>query len=165
MTTMSMATRWHVPWWRHQMETFSALLVRCAGNSPVTGEFPSQRPVTWSFDVFFDLHPNKRLNKPSRRLWFEMPSHSLWRHCNDRSGTGNFDTSSIGTFIFKWLVMRWRGYGQNVNGDQVTCPIEMQNYQCVYIFQICVWISNSVNKHSLLILTVQDYPKKYCGAN
>ena len=42
-------------WWRHQMETFSALLALCAGNSPVTGEFPSQRPVTRSFDVFFDL--------------------------------------------------------------------------------------------------------------
>ena len=43
------------PWWRHQMETFSALLALCARNSPVTGEFPSQRPVTRSFDVFFDL--------------------------------------------------------------------------------------------------------------
>ena len=41
--------------WCHQMETFSALLALCAGNSPVTGEFPSQRPVTRSFDVFFDL--------------------------------------------------------------------------------------------------------------
>ena len=41
--------------WRHQMETFSALLALCAGNSPVTGEFPSQRPVTQRFDVFFDL--------------------------------------------------------------------------------------------------------------
>ena len=42
-------------WWRHQMETFSALLACCAGNSPVTGEFPSQWPVTRSFDVFLDL--------------------------------------------------------------------------------------------------------------
>ena len=33
------------------METFSALLARCAGNSPVTGEFHTQRPVTRSFDV------------------------------------------------------------------------------------------------------------------
>ena len=41
-------------WWRHQMETFSALLAHCEGNSPVTGEFPSQRPVTRSFDVFSD---------------------------------------------------------------------------------------------------------------
>ena len=39
------------------METFSALLAICAGNSPVTGEFPTQRPVTRSFDVFFDLRP------------------------------------------------------------------------------------------------------------
>ena len=32
-------------WWRHQMETASALLAICAGNSPVPGEFPTQRPV------------------------------------------------------------------------------------------------------------------------
>ena len=37
------------------METFSALLVICAGNSPVSGEFPTQRPVTRIFDIFFDL--------------------------------------------------------------------------------------------------------------
>ena len=55
---------WH-PWWRHQMETFSALLALCAGNSPVTGEFPTQRPVTRSFDVFFDLYLNKLLSKQS----------------------------------------------------------------------------------------------------
>ena len=48
-------------WWRHQMETFSALLAICAGNSSVPGEFPTQRPVTQSFDVYFDLHPNKRV--------------------------------------------------------------------------------------------------------
>ena len=35
-----------ITWWRHQMETFSALLAICAGNSPVTGEFPAQRPAT-----------------------------------------------------------------------------------------------------------------------
>ena len=57
----------HTSWWRHQMETFSALLALCAGNSPVTGEFPSQRPVTRSFDVFFDLRLNKQLSKQSRR--------------------------------------------------------------------------------------------------
>ena len=37
------------------METFSVLLAICAGNLPVPGEFPAQRPVTRSFDVFFDL--------------------------------------------------------------------------------------------------------------
>ena len=69
-------------WWRHQMETFSALLAFCAGKSPVTGKFPSQRPVTRSFDVSFDLCLNKRLCKQSRCRWFETPSRSLWRHCN-----------------------------------------------------------------------------------
>ena len=44
------------------METFSALLAICVGNSPVAGEFPSQRPVTRSFGVFFDLRLNKRLS-------------------------------------------------------------------------------------------------------
>ena len=67
-------------WWRHQMETFSALLAICAGNSPVPGEFPAQRPVTRSFDVFFDLRLNKRLSKQSWGRWFE--TLSLWRHCN-----------------------------------------------------------------------------------
>ena len=70
-------------WWRHQMETFSVLLAVCAGNSPVTGEFPTQRPVTRSFDVFFGLHPNKRLSKQSWGWWYETPSCPLWRHCND----------------------------------------------------------------------------------
>ena len=45
------------------METFSALLSLCEGNPPGTGGFPPQRPVTRSFDVFFDLRLNKRLSK------------------------------------------------------------------------------------------------------
>ena len=60
----------------------SALLALCAGNSPVTGEFPSQGQVTRSYDVFFALSLNKRLSKHSKRRWFETPSRSLWRHCN-----------------------------------------------------------------------------------
>ena len=80
----------HPPtWWRHQMETFSALLVLCAGNSSVPGEFPTQRPVTRSFDVFFDLGLNKRLRKHSKRWWFEAQSSSLWRHRNAPIGLGH----------------------------------------------------------------------------
>ena len=63
------------------METFSALLFLCAGNSPVTGEFPSQRPVTRSFGVLFDLHLNERMSKQSWGWWLETPLRSLWRHC------------------------------------------------------------------------------------
>ena len=69
-------------WWRHQMEKFSALLAICAGNTPVTGEFPAQRAVTRSFDVFFDLRLNKRLSKQWWGWWLGTPSRPLWRHCN-----------------------------------------------------------------------------------
>ena len=48
--------------------------------------FPSQRPVTRSFGVFCDLFLNKRLSKHLRRCWFQTPSPSLWRHCNDFFG-------------------------------------------------------------------------------
>ena len=64
------------------MKTFSALLAISAENSPVPGEFSAQRPVTRSFDVFFDLNLNKQLSKQSRGWWFETPSGSLWRQCN-----------------------------------------------------------------------------------
>ena len=76
-----------ISWWRHQMETFSALLAIYAGNSPVPGEFPAQRPVTRSFDVFFDLRLNQQLSKQWRRWWFETPLRSFWRHCYDLTDT------------------------------------------------------------------------------
>ena len=68
------------------METFSALLSICAGNSPVPGEFPAQRPVTRSFDFFFDLRWIKGLYKQSWGWWFETISRPLWRHSNDNMG-------------------------------------------------------------------------------
>ena len=67
------------PWWRHQTETFSALLAICAGNSPVPGEFTTQRR---SFDVFFDLRLNRRLSKESKGWRLETLSRPLWRHRN-----------------------------------------------------------------------------------
>ena len=69
-------------WWRHQTKTFSPLLAICVGNSPVPGEFPAQRAVTRSFDVFFDLRLNKRLSKQSWGWWFETLPRPLWLHCN-----------------------------------------------------------------------------------
>ena len=70
-------TRRRLARWRHQIETFSASLAICAGNSPVPGEFPTQRPVTRSFDVFIDLRPNKRLSKEWWGWWLETPSCPL----------------------------------------------------------------------------------------
>ena len=50
---------------------------------PFLRGIPPQRPVARSFDVFFDLRLNKRLSKQSWGWWFETPSRSLWRHCNE----------------------------------------------------------------------------------
>ena len=72
---------WNGPWC-YEMEIFSALLTLCVGNSPVTSEFLSQRSVTWSFGVFFDLRLNKRLSEQLWGWWFEMPLHPLLHHCN-----------------------------------------------------------------------------------
>ena len=47
-----------------------------------SGKFPAQRPVTRSFDVFFDFRLNKRLSKQSLGWWSETPPRSLWRQCN-----------------------------------------------------------------------------------
>ena len=69
-------------WWRHQMETFSALLALCLGvNSPHKSQWGGP------FDVFFDLRLNKRLSKQSWGWWFETPSRSSWRHCNAKNYT------------------------------------------------------------------------------
>ena len=74
----------------------SPLLVLCVGNSPVTSEFSAQRPVTQSFDVYFDLCLNKRLSKQLWGWWFETLSHPLWSHCNDYC---NIDYCFISTLL------------------------------------------------------------------
>ena len=113
-------------WWRHQMETFSALLALSAGNSPVTGEFPQQRPVARSFDVFVDLRLNKQLIEQSwagdlrlRRsfmtslLWFPLcrgPSLHGLRYltvCHDTHGNDAKSTFEMSTRIKNIPFMLW----------------------------------------------------------
>ena len=101
-------------WWRHQMETFSASLAIWAGNSPVTGVFPAQRPVSRSFDVFFDLRLNKRLSKQLWGWWFETLSCPLWRHCNIHVLQGYF----IGTGEIKRWKIVWFTKSQSSNPEQ-----------------------------------------------
>ena len=96
----SKISRMCLKWWRHQMETFSALLSICTGNSPVPGEFPAQRPVTRSFDVFLDLHPNKRLSTQWWGWWFETPSCPLWPHRNEKYAQGLLCFWSCNWFVW-----------------------------------------------------------------
>ena len=76
-------------WWLHQIETFSALLSICAGNSPVPGEIPAKRSVTRSFDFFFWSAPDIWLSKQSWGCWFETPSRPVWWHRNGYSNPLN----------------------------------------------------------------------------
>ena len=110
--------RFVITWWRHQMETFSALLAICAGNSPVPGEFPAQRPVTRSFHVFFDLRLNKPLSKQSWGWWFEMLSRSLWRHRNDEARETLW-------FFYSF--------------DPIEHWIYNHTYICIYIYTWLIW--------------------------
>ena len=60
------------PSWRHHMKTFPCF-------------WPSQRPLAWRFDAFFNLRLNRRLSKQSRYRGSKTTSRLLWRHCNVHS--------------------------------------------------------------------------------
>ena len=92
------------------METFFALLALCAGNSPIPGEFPAQRPVTRSFDVFFDLRLNKQLSKEPWGWWFEKPPCLLRHHCNVVRVTCPIGKAPVRSYF---EVIKYRG---SVNG-------------------------------------------------
>ena len=142
-------------WWRHRMETFSALLAICAGNSPVPGEFPAQKPVTRSFDVFFDLRLNKRLSKQSRGSCFETLSRPLLRHC-DGTKAGRLLTR----FTDFQLSMDWKHW---VETNQVYFrlnywfPMIWKQVQIVFISLIIHYNPNQLRKllcdyHNVLLL-------------
>ena len=84
------------------------------------GEFPTQRPVTRSFDVFFDLRLNKRLSKQPWGWWFETPSWSLWRHFHDRLSVIVFSGYLIFICDFRWL-------------DQITTTVPNLKMNCNHL--------------------------------
>ena len=118
------------------------------------GEFPTQRPVTQSFDVFLDLRPNKRLSKHSWGWWFEMPSCPLWRHCNDSYQTmrpwGTFHERVFpwhfkfnGKFVLAWLHRRV-SYRY-----KISCPIFHSDQFTT------IWIRAELNFHRIWIAMEQ----------
>ena len=109
------------------METFSALLAICAGNSPVTGEFPTQRPVTRSFYAFFDLCVDKR---------FETPSSSSWRHCTGIK-MSQFPCTRKWAWIFHCPACRTTLIATRFR-VAVICPI-IQVPHCIRVFFYFVW--------------------------
>ena len=80
----SSETRHRILLHRHTMTSSNGSIFHVTGPLwPATGGFPSQRPVSRNFDVFFDLRLTQLLNKWCRRRWFGTPSRSLWRHSNE----------------------------------------------------------------------------------
>ena len=85
----------------------------------------TQRPVTRSFDVFFDLRPNQQLSKQSRRRRFEMPmsSCSLWRYCN---AIGEINGRSCHRTIYASLGRKHKG--TEVQTKSIICRWHFQMY-------------------------------------
>ena len=131
----------HIPWhdlvsngilWQFIMMTssngniFRVTGLLC-GEFPGPGEFPAQWPVTRSFEVFFDLRPDKRLSKQSWGWWSETPSSSLWRHRNVVQKTTQ-------KHVVKWLnctsILLRRGPSSNRN---------MSHFCTTYITYLDIW--------------------------
>ena len=119
------------------METFSASLVICAGNSPVNGEFPTQRPATRSFDVYFDLRPNKRLSK---HTWFETPSLPLCRHRN-----GDCIQS-----LYRTCYFQWRNITEINQSHEEAFMSKYILYIYIYIYIYVIWRPASTGLHLLV---------------
>ena len=82
-----------------------------------------ERPVTQSFDVFFDLRPNKRVSKQWWGWWFDAPSSPLWRHCI----TGKHGTRSLTAM----LMTRWKKYSCE-HCEEIFMTCDVNNNKHVY---------------------------------
>ena len=125
-------------WWHHQIETFSALLALCAENSPATGEFPSQRPVTRSFDAPFMCALNKRLSKQSWGWWFETQTRSLWRYRNVNAFLPSLDCYLRVCIIFVDQMMPFR-MADDISRNLITLRVATK-----YLWTLCGPIETGV---------------------
>ena len=130
------------------METFSALLAICAGNSPVPGEVPTQRPVTRGFHVFFDLRPNKPFSKQSWGWLFEALSRPLWRHYNANMVFTQRNTTSFDYTMFKIMfLIKTSNSPTSINNPQKRHDFTLP------LFRVRSW-NNGVCCMSFYILTI-----------
>ena len=133
------------------METFSALLAICAWNSPVPGEFPTQRPVT--------------LSKQSWGWWFETPSCTLWRHRNVQRSSDTIApclamieiSKYTITGPFYWhvldLIPAWiSNCTQYIMWGEITYPFPNFNGATVEVWE---WISNFIPHFIIDVITSQ----------
>ena len=102
---------------------FSVTVLLC-GEFTGPSEFPTQRPVTRSFDVFFDLRLNKRLSKQPRGWWFETQSWSLWRHCNVAN------QNWVYTKHFIWYIKKGSSYSRPCFRREICLSLQWRHNEC-----------------------------------
>ena len=121
------------------------------------------KAITRSFGIFFAMRLNKRVNKQSRRQWFETPSCSLWRHCNNMDTMrGSWDV------LYVWLhgCLRILYYLRplkrvlNVQNYEVICEVYPVLQMCLLLIFLepmlgCSWLQRRYCTNvSLIINTV-----------
>ena len=111
------------------------------------GEFPTQRPVTRSFDVFFDLRLNKRLSKQPWGWWFQTPSWSLWRQSNAYTTTTKHHTTTMGANLWvkltryicaKEIYIKYRSVFYHF------IPCNVIHYPNIYLIYRLLWCKSIV---------------------
>ena len=138
------------------------------------GEFPTQRPVTQSFDVSFDLRLNKPLSKQSWGWWFETLSRSLWRHCNVSDWKllpADLFTAWINNCIHRFycniithpLHLRWYSIGGKhgwvimshsiINYEVMSWVVHFVAGVLLLVSLIRAWISNYIHSFQWNIIT------------
>ena len=121
------------------------------------GEFPAQKPVTWSFDVYFDLRLNKRLCKQSWGWWFETLLCPLWHHSNVTHS--------------KWTTCKCEVWGDLCIGWGMRCLILVWIYgvfqlcTCQTVRNIIVTIKFTIHVPRLLLLYQDFFQKEHVTLN
>ena len=113
------------------------------------GEFPAQRPVTRSFDVFSDLRLNKRLSKQPWSWWFETPPWSLWRHCNviaagDIRQLADVISTVMATIRFKSHTMYTPDQHTHWGRDKMAAISQRPFFNCIFLNEN-IWISINIS--------------------
>ena len=140
-------------WWRHQMETFFALLALCEGNPPVTGGFPTQSRVTQS--------------KQSRRYWFETPPPSLWRHCKAGLALSHCRACCWFSSCYRWYAISRHSADYRIYISTIhisTIKNEFSDFIFHFLFKMAEVISEDMGILDGLI-SIKISKRSYIGGN
>ena len=149
------------------------LLALCAGNSLVTGQFPTQRPVTQSFDVFFDLSLNKRLSKQSWGSIVLIVTSLLWNLGNLVRAFVKRDSMTHGLLIWCPFHNIFEGL-ETLTNQQSRDPkfvwITFKFYECIPWHKISDGLDDEMFKateqrKSMIYRSFCSYPSKTCPAS